>query len=38
MGEWGNATLQVLCAPLLPLFLAERCERLLCFQVTGGEK
>lgn len=38
MGEWGNATLQVLCAPLLPLFLPGRCKRLLCFQVTGGAK
>lgn len=36
MGEWGNATLQVFCAPLLPLFFAERCERWLCFQVAGG--
>lgn len=42
MGEWGNATLQVLCAlPLLPhisLFLTRGCKRLLCFQGQWGEK
>lgn len=38
MGEWGNATLQVLCAPVPPLFLAERCGALAVFSSDGGRK
>lgn len=38
MGEWGNATLQVLCAPVLPHFPGRATQALAVFSSGGGSK
>lgn len=38
MGEWGNATLQVLCAPLLLHFPAREMRALAVFPGDGGSE
>lgn len=38
MGEWGNATLQVLCAPALPHFPGRETPALAVFPSDGGSE
>lgn len=38
MGEWGNATLQVLCAPVLPHFPGRETPALAVFPRDGGSE